>query len=110
MNRAPGVVARRPRGRISQIALRGGLLRGGLRAPTRPSSASPTTSKPSDSRIARADARKLGWSSTISTVKATVPGVAEWETGSSTVSRTLGGEHVFLAIYEIRKGLVSLVK
>ena len=36
--------------------------------PDVPSSASPTTSKPSASSTARADERKLGWSSTISTV------------------------------------------
>ena len=34
-----------------------------------PSAASPTTSNPSDSSMARAEARKLGWSSTISTVR-----------------------------------------
>ena len=43
------------------------------RAPSRPRTrrrrASPTTSNPSDSSIARAEARKLGWSSTISTVR-----------------------------------------
>ena len=40
------------------------------RAPRRPSSASPTTSNPSASSSVRAVARKLGWSSTMRTVRA----------------------------------------
>ena len=44
-----------------------------------PSSASPITSNPSDWRIARAEARKLGWSSAITTVLGTA---ISWQTAA----------------------------
>jgi len=51
--------------------------------------------------------RKLGWSSTINTVRATAPRLRRVGDGSQYGQPHQQGEHVFLAIYKIRKGLVS---
>ena len=59
-----------------------------IASPVDPSSASPTIANPSASRIARAEARKLGWSSTMRTVGGTRAIVAD-----ERVSRSTGKPH-----------------